>query len=69
MEFRKLCELGHMGHVREYTSQEVVDVLSRCGFVPSEVIFRNPATRFEAVVTTYARLKPFFTLVAGKAHK
>ena len=31
-EWSKLSRLGHMGHVREYTSAELTDLLNGCGF-------------------------------------
>jgi SAM-dependent methyltransferase len=37
----KLERLGHMGHVREYTSREVQSVLKHCGFAIERQIYRH----------------------------
>jgi SAM-dependent methyltransferase len=65
-EYRKLEVLGHMGHVREYTTREVSEFLSRCGFKLQTLIFRG---RYDQIVAQQvARLipssRPFVTYVA-----
>jgi len=42
-EFGKLRNLGHMGHVREYSAPEVVRFLQACGFVVRSVDYRYDA--------------------------
>lgn len=44
-QYSKLDSVGHMGHVREYTSTEVVEFLERVGFEVTEVIFRGKYQR------------------------
>jgi SAM-dependent methyltransferase len=65
-QYEKLETLGHMGHVREYTTREVTDFLARTGFRVDKVIFRGGHGR--GVVGLAERLapawRPFFTLVA-----
>lgn len=67
-QYEKLETLGHMGHVREYTTREVSDFLARVGFRVDAVIFRGGHGR--GVVGLAERLapawRPFFTLVARK---
>ena len=67
-QYEKLVTLGHMGHVREYTTREVSDFLTRVGFGVDAVIFRGGHGR--GVVGLAERLapawRPFFTLVATK---
>ena len=67
-QYEKLETLGHMGHVREYTTREVADFLSRIGFRVDKVVFRGGHGR--GVVGMAERLapalRPFFTLVATK---
>jgi len=41
VEYKKLDELGHMGHVREYTYKEVASLLRSCGFRIKKVVFRQ----------------------------
>lgn len=68
-QYEKLETLGHMGHVREYTTREVADFLSQIGFQVEKVIFRGGHGR--GLVGLAERLapslRPFFTLVATKA--
>ena len=71
-QYSKLETLGHMGHVREYTSREVADFLGRVGFRVDKVIYRGGhGTGLVGVIERVApSLRPFFTLVArkGEAH-
>jgi SAM-dependent methyltransferase len=65
-QYQKLRTLGHMGHVREYTTREVVDFLERVGLRVDEVVFRGGYGKgLVGVVERLApHLRPFFTLVA-----
>lgn len=67
-QYAKLETLGHMGHVREYTTDEVVDFLGRIGFRVEKVIYRGGHGR--GVVGLAERLlpslRPFFSVVARK---
>lgn len=56
VEYQKLENLGHMGHVREYTTTEVVDFLRNIGFDVKKVIYRG---RFYSKIKMFiARLFP-----------
>lgn len=67
-EYRKLEELGHMGHVREYTTTELSGFLERVGFAVTRLVFRgryaNGVAR--AVSRLVPGLSPFVTYVARK---
>ena len=67
-QYEKLETLGHMGHVREYTTREVGDFLGRLGFRVETLIYRGGHGR--GVVGLAERLvpslRPFFTVVARK---
>ena len=67
-QYEKLETLGHMGHVREYTTREVSDFLTRVGFRVETVIYRGGHGR--GVVGLAERLapalRPFFTLIATR---
>ncbi len=67
-QYEKLETLGHMGHVREYTTREVAEFLARVGFRIDQVVFRGGHGR--GIVGVAERLapglRPFFTLVARK---
>lgn len=67
-QYDKLRTLGHMGHVREYTTSETVDFLHRTGFVTEGLVFRGGHGR--GVVGLAERLvpslRPFFTVIARK---
>jgi SAM-dependent methyltransferase len=67
-QYEKLETLGHMGHVREYTTREVADFLTRIGFRVDRVVFRGghgrgPVGLLERLAPAW---RPFFTLVAKK---
>ncbi len=68
-QYEKLETLGHMGHVREYTTREVAEFLARSGFQVEKIVFRGGHGR--GVVGVAERLlpalRPFFTLVATRA--
>lgn len=77
-EFEKLGSLGHMGHVREYTVNEVAEFLSKLGFHIQDVVYRGRFGTSQALASSKAiaanlvcqvipRLRPFFTLIARKA--
>jgi SAM-dependent methyltransferase len=40
-EYKKLEHLGHMGHVREYTTREMSEFLYRSGFRLQTIVFRG----------------------------
>jgi SAM-dependent methyltransferase len=40
-EWRKLNDLGHMGHVREYSARELAELFDHCDLDISDVIFRR----------------------------
>ncbi|MCH9651937.1 MAG: class I SAM-dependent methyltransferase [Deltaproteobacteria bacterium] len=67
-QYEKLESLGHMGHVREYTTREVADFLTRIGFRIVRVIFRGGHGKgLVGVAERLApSLRPFFSLVAEK---
>lgn len=70
-QYEKLEALGHMGHVREYTTREVSDFLVRIGFRVDKVVFRGGHGK--GVVGIAERLapswRPFFTLIAAKVER
>lgn len=41
LEWGKLSNLGHMGHVREYSISEVTELLTCCGFRIDKIILRS----------------------------
>jgi SAM-dependent methyltransferase len=67
-QYEKLESLGHMGHVREYTTREVAEFLTRIGFRVDAIIYRGGHGR--GVVGIAERLapslRPFFTIIATK---
>lgn len=67
-QYEKLETLGHMGHVREYTSREVASFLTRIGFRVKKVVHRGGYGR--GLVGLAERLapalRPFFSLIAVK---
>lgn len=67
-QYEKIATLGHMGHVREYTTREVADFLTCVGFRVDKVVYRGGHGR--GVVGIAERLaptlRPFFALIATK---
>ncbi len=41
-EFSKIRRLGHMGHVREYSSKDMDKILRNTGFEPIKTVFSSP---------------------------
>ncbi|MEM7199739.1 MAG: class I SAM-dependent methyltransferase [Planctomycetota bacterium] len=67
-QYEKLETLGHMGHVREYTTKEVGDFLIRIGFGIDKIVYRGGHGRG---VTGWAErlapsMRPFFAVFARK---
>jgi len=67
-EFLKLRTLGHMGHVREYTTVELRTFLAAAGFEIERVIHRGaPASVIERVaIRISGRLRPYQTIIARR---
>ena len=67
-QYEKLESLGHMGHVREYTTREVVEFLQRLGFAIAKIIFRGsyPDTGARLLTRSIPSLSPFVSYVATK---
>ena len=67
-QYEKIESLGHMGHVREYTTLEVREFLEHLGFRVERLIYRGGHGR--GIVGLAERLipslRPFFSLVAVK---
>jgi SAM-dependent methyltransferase len=67
-EYRKLENLGHMGHVREYTTDEVVEFLGKTGFQVTKIIYRgryNTNLR-QLAIRAIPSLSPFVSYIATK---
>src|SRR5262249_36385063 len=69
--FKQLERVGHMGHVREYSSPEIQEFLLHTGFVPEEVQYRSYAKsrRGALVDLCYAcvrRWRPFQVVISRK---
>jgi SAM-dependent methyltransferase len=67
-EYRKLEDLGHMGHVREYTPTEIIEFLQTIGFEVTGVIFRGeyPGRLARTLIRLIPSLSPFVTYIAKK---
>ena len=68
-EWHHFFRLGHMGHVREYTTLEVTELLERLGFRTDSLVFRGGHGR--GLVGLAERLcpsmRPFFSVIAEKS--
>jgi SAM-dependent methyltransferase len=67
-EYKKLRRLGHMGHVREYTTREVTDFLGKVGFVVERILYRGQYRDplGQALIRARPGLSPFVSYVAVK---
>ncbi len=67
-QYEKLATLGHMGHVREYTTREVCEFLGRAGFTVEKLIYRGGHGRGAVGLAEWLlpSLRPFFSLVATR---
>lgn len=67
-EYEKLETLGHMGHVREYTSTEVIEFLKKIGFTIIQLIYRGRyySKTAQLAIRLFPTLRPFITYVAKK---
>jgi ubiquinone/menaquinone biosynthesis C-methylase UbiE len=70
-EYQKLEKLGHMGHVREYTTTEIIDFLTNVGFDTTSVIYRGQLnTKFKNLLAmAFPSLRPFVSYVSLKPAK
>ena len=70
-EYSKLETLGHMGHVREYTPIEVVELLQDIGFRAEKIIFRGHRGRGAQKFLTgiFPSLRPFMSVFVRKVVK
>jgi SAM-dependent methyltransferase len=67
-EYHKLQDLGHMGHVREYTTKEVTHFLEKVGFRVTNIVYRGWLnSRMKRSVTRLVpSLRPFVSYIACK---
>jgi 2-polyprenyl-3-methyl-5-hydroxy-6-metoxy-1,4-benzoquinol methylase len=70
-EYRKIEDIGHMGHVREYTPTEVIEFLQAIGFEVTQVIFRGRYFGIpkRTLISLIPRLCPFVSYMASKPGK
>ena len=70
-EYEKLEKHGHMGHVREYTTREVIEFLENVGFNVQKIIFRGETRSLgkfgKFLSKVFPSLRPFCTYVAQPA--
>jgi SAM-dependent methyltransferase len=66
--YAALEEVGHMGHVREYTLSDVAEFLGRSGFAATNAIYRGRySTNIgQLIARLWPRMRPQFTIVAHK---
>ena len=67
-EYQKLQDLGHMGHVREYTTKEVTNFLEKVGFTVTNIVYRgllNSRVK-RGVARVFPSLRPFASYIACK---
>jgi SAM-dependent methyltransferase len=67
-EYEKIAKVGHMGHVREYTTFEVCEFLKKIGFSVCSIIYRGSYVEpwKRAIVRALPGLRPFVTYVATR---
>jgi SAM-dependent methyltransferase len=67
-EYTKLTKFGHMGHVREYTTAEVIEFLHDVGFSVKELVYRGSYTSrvSRMVIGLFPGLSPYVSYVAAR---
>lgn len=66
-EYEKIEKFGHMGHVREYTPNELITFLNKLDFKVLTLIYRGKyPKKYRVVDIFFPRLKPFFSVIASK---
>jgi len=67
-QYEKIDNLGHMGHVREYTSREIIDFLDNSGFIVDKLIYRGGTNSRKArfIYLIFPFLRPFISCIARK---
>lgn len=67
-QYDKLEKIGHMGHVREYTSKEVSKFLQKVGFETEVIIYRGQYYKKwqKLALHLFPSLHPYITIVARK---
>lgn len=67
-QYEKLQTLGHMGHVREYTSEDVSQFVRRFGLITERTLYRGSFGKaaLKGVVHVVPSLRPFVTVVARR---
>jgi len=69
-QYEKLRSIGHMGHVREYTERDVLELCSKTGFSHRTTIWRRAARAsvFEkAVCGVVPSLRPSMSIILDRA--
>ncbi len=66
-EYEKIGKYGHMGHVREYTPQELITFLNKLNFDIYKLIYRGKyPKKYRIIEALIPSLKPFFSIIAVK---
>lgn len=67
-QYKQLETLGHMGHVREYTTKEVIEFLENIGFEVTKLIFRggHNTTTKQILSSIFPKLSPSVSFVVKK---
>ncbi|MCD6116478.1 class I SAM-dependent methyltransferase [bacterium] len=67
-EFSKIEKLGHMGHIREYTSTEITEFLENIGFKVEKLVFRGTYSNavYKLSIKLFPSLRPFIAYIARK---
>lgn len=67
-QYSRLERLGHMGHVREYTTRELASFLTRVGFEVREIVYRGTFGKAwaDALCRVANPLRPLASYIAVK---
>jgi hypothetical protein len=67
-QYSRLERLGHMGHVREYTTRELASFLTRIGFEVREIVYRGTFGKAwaDALCRLANPLRPLASYIAVK---
>lgn len=69
-EFEKLYTLGHMGHIREYSTKEIIKFLENTGFEIIEIRYKKYKKTgillFDLIHHIFPKLRPFQVIISKK---
>lgn len=67
-QYEHVASGGHMGHVREYAPNDVIDFLGKVGFTPERLIYRGRfgSNLAQLCARAFPRCRPYFSIISTR---